>query len=112
MRFGVAIAGALIGLVAGGPGGAAIGLVIGFFVDYLNNQDDSESRKQQQDNYQGSTGVPRNATDLLASWLLVLVAAMMNADGSAMKSELEMVRRMLIRTYGEQKAQQYLLQLR
>lgn len=112
MRFGVAIAGGLIGLVAGGPGGAAIGLVIGFFVDYLNSQDDSESRKQQQDNYRGSTSGYVNTTDLFASWLLILIAAMMNADGSAMKSELEMVKRMLIRTYGEQKAQQYLLQLR
>ncbi len=36
----------------------------------------------------------------------------MNADGSAMKSELELVKRMLTRTYGEQTAQQMLLVLR
>jgi DnaJ like chaperone protein len=44
--------------------------------------------------------------------LLVLIAAIMNADGSAMRSELELVKRMLVRTYGEQRASDLLLVLR
>jgi DnaJ like chaperone protein len=44
--------------------------------------------------------------------LLILIAAVMNADGSAMRSELDLVKRMLVRTYGEQRAAHLLLILR
>lgn len=111
MRFGIPILGAFIGGVSGGIAGGVIGFIIGFFIEYLNSQDDPEASKEQP-RQQGQSRGGYNETDIFASWLLTLIAAMMNADGSAMKSELELVKRMLIRTYGEYKAQEYLLKLR
>ncbi len=44
--------------------------------------------------------------------LLVLISAVMNADGKVMRSELDMVKSMLLRTYTDEQVKQYLLILR
>lgn len=48
----------------------------------------------------------------LSAALLVLIAAMMNADNVVRKSELDLVKRFLVSNYGEAKAKEMLLKLR
>ncbi|MBM3400208.1 MAG: molecular chaperone DjlA [Bacteroidetes bacterium] len=103
MKISIAIIGAVIGLISGGPVGAVVGFLIGMYIEYAG----SESARQ--DNGAGYRESP--PTDF-ARHLLILIAAVMNADGSAMRSELDLVKRMLIRTYGEQRAAHLLLILR
>lgn len=105
MKISIAIAGAVIGFLASGFVGAVVGFLIGLYVEYV-----SSSGEQSQPETESYRTVPP-AGDF-THHLLVLIAAVMNADGSAMKSELELVKRMLVRTYGEYRASQLLLVLR
>ena len=45
----------------------------------------------------------------LSAALLVLIAAVMNADNEVKKSELSLVKRFLVSNYGEEKAKELLL---
>lgn len=103
MKISIAIIGAIIGLISGGPFGAVIGFLIGMYIEYAGSED---SRKDSRKNY--AEAPPTDYT----RHLLILIAAIMNADGSAMRSELDLVKRMLVRTYGEQRAAHLLLILR
>ncbi len=103
MKISIAIIGAIIGLISGGPIGAIVGFLIGMYIEYTA----SEGNKQEtRETYREAP-----PTDFTRH-LLVLIAAVMNADGSAMRSELDLVKRMLVRTYGEQRASHLLLILR
>lgn len=113
MKIQIALAGALIGFIAAGPIGGIVGFLIGMYVEYVS-KGDSESEEGGYENprsnvYDRPGGSGYN--DFSMS-LLILIAATMNADGVTMKSELDMVKRMLVRTYGETKAKQMLLMLR
>lgn len=55
-----------------------------------------------------NTGSP----DDLSAALIVLIAAIMNADGIVRRSELDLVKRFLVSNYGEEKAKELLLNLR
>lgn len=112
MKIGVTIAGVIIGFVSGGAAGAVIGGVIGFFIDYTNSQEDEDPVSNSAGRNQQTERAYNQGPDMFAHWLLTLMAAMMTADGVALKSELELVKRMLVRTYGEAKAAEYLLYLR
>lgn len=101
MKIQIALAGALIGWIAGGPVAAVIGFLIGMYVEYISQDQSTDEQPQAQS---GSSD--------FSTALLILMAAIMNADGVAMKSELDLVKRMLIRTYGENRTRQMLLQLR
>lgn len=96
-RYGKWIGGGL-GWAFGGPLGAIIGFAIGSA--FGNN---SNSRE-----YIGSTTQQR---DFNVS-LLVLSAAVMKADGSIKKSELEYVKRFFLRNFGQERAEKYILMLR
>ena len=97
--------------------GALIGFLIGFYVDYISSSDtskDSQSQgKQGYSNYQSQYQAQYQAHpgDFKNS-LLILIASVMKADGVTMKSELDMVKAMLLRTYGEAEAKVLLLKLR
>ena len=102
--------GVIIGYMSSGMYGAIIGFLIGFYVDYISSgyaaresQADSQYRHQSQFNEEPVDF--KNA-------LLILMASVMKADGVAMKSELDMVKQMLLRTYGEQETKSMLLKLR
>lgn len=107
MRIQIAIVGATIGLISGGVFGAVIGFLIGLYVDYITSESSEDSsqgnnaRRRQPEQDEG-----------FGMSLLILIAATMNADGVTLKSELEMVKSMLVRTYGEHRAKQMLLVLR
>ena len=115
MKFQLSIAGAVLGLMSSGPTGAVIGFLVGMYIDFVNTPESErnktnsayQQRSHSQDYY--SDNYP--PSDFKNS-LLILIAATMNADGSVLRSELDMVKSMLIRTYGEEEARMLLLRLR
>ncbi|MBL7812975.1 MAG: TerB family tellurite resistance protein [Bacteroidetes bacterium] len=109
MKIQIAIVGAVIGFLASGFIGAVVGFLIGLYIEYVS---DGNKESNQQETQSNRRPEPRYDTRDFGRSMLVLIAAIMNADGSAMKSELELVKRMLVRTYGEDKARQMLLVLR
>lgn len=103
------IIGALIGFLSSGTFGAVVGFLIGSYIDYAYTGQNStnEYGGQNSFSYQNTA----SQVDFKNS-LLILIAAVMKADGKAMKSELDLVKSMLIRTYGEQQSREMLLTLR
>jgi DnaJ like chaperone protein len=90
--------GAGIGWWLGGPLGAVLGFIFGHITDSGNQQSRSGDSRQQRDGFVAS--------------LLVLIAAVMKADGRVVKSELDFVKRSLLQSLGEEKASQAILALR
>jgi DnaJ like chaperone protein len=98
--FGKWIGGGL-GWAVGGPIGALLGFVIGTVVD-------SAGQVTQQ---RPGTAL-RTTTGGYITSLLVLVAAVMKADGKVMRSELDYVKEFLKRNFGEESAAQAAIMLR
>jgi len=94
--------GATVGWWAAGPIGVIIGLILGHVaeesasVKAMLNEDDPS----------------RQARGGFMASLLVLMAAVMKADGKVVHSELEYVKRYLIRNLGQEKAAEALVLLR
>jgi len=111
VKFQFAIIAAILGFTSSGPTGAVIGFLVGMYIDYVNgpkDEDDPEYQKRTRFQQRSDRYPP---VDFKNS-LLILIAAIMNADGSVLKSELELVKAMLVRTYGEDEAKILLLRLR
>lgn len=87
-----------LGWAFGGPLGAIIGFALG---SLFSNNSESEQ-------YIGATSQQR---DFNVS-LLVLSAAVMKADGSVKKSELDYVKRFFLTNFGQDRAEKYILMLR
>lgn len=96
-KFGKWLGGGL-GWAVGGPLGGVIGFVLGTFVDQAGQMRQIES---------GMT----TRGDFAVS-LLVLVAAVMNADKKILTSELEFVRQYFVQSFGRASAQEAMLMLR
>jgi DnaJ like chaperone protein len=88
-----------LGWVVGGPIGGLFGFVVGSFLDSATTQ---------------TTTTGRNATTpgAFGMSLLVLIAAVMKADGKVVKSELDYVKQFFIRQFGQENAQEALRMLR
>lgn len=101
------IIGAFIGFFSSGIFGAVVGFLIGSYIDnaYSGNEDTFVNNGFQSNQQQVHPQDFKNS-------LLILIAAVMKADGVAMKSELDLVKSMLLRTYGEEQSRQMLLKLR
>ena len=97
--FGKWIGGGL-GWALGGPIGGILGFVFGSIFDSMNRGEYE---------YKGFT--PTQEGDFKVS-LLVLIAAIMKADGRILKSELDYVKRFLLTSFGETEAERLLLLLR
>ena len=97
-KFGKWIGGGL-GWVVGGPIGAIIGFTIGSLLEPNANR---------------SSGKTTTATTTggFAMTLLVLIAAVMKADGKILKSELEYVKKYFIQSYGKESAAEAIKLLR
>ncbi len=92
-----------LGWAVGGPIGGILGLALGSMFD---GSTISEPRGRI---YQSTTRTRRG--DYAAS-LLVLVAAVMKADGRVMKSELEYVKRYFVSRFGNDTAQEAIVMLK
>lgn len=101
-NFGKWIGGGL-GWAVGGPIGALFGFAIGTVIDKSTLTKDVSGTGRRQ--YQSTPN------DFGAS-LLVLVAAVMKADGKVLKSELEFVKRFFNKQFGSEKTKQHMLVLR
>lgn len=98
--FGKWIGGGL-GFVMGGPIGGLLGFLVGSMIDGTTVHT-STYRQGPSNTSQGDFGMS----------LLVLVAAVMKADGKIVKSELDYVKQFFIRQFGQESAKQALLMLK
>ena len=100
-KFGKWIGGGL-GWAFGGPIGGMLGFVIGSVIDGVSSAGQYPAETQQ-----GQT-----TTGGYIMSLLVLVAAVMKADGKVMKSELNYVKNFLVHNFGEESASEAIAMLR
>ncbi len=96
--FGKWIGGGL-GFVMGGPIGGLLGFVVGSIFDSANSSVSSGSTSA---TTPGAFGIS----------LLVLIAAVMKADGKVVKSELDYVKQFFVRQFGSENAKEALKMLR
>lgn len=103
--------GGTLGWAFGGPIGALLGFALGSIYDNASGDVMSWGDPQSGPQYGGRTRTRTTTGDFEAS-LLILTAAVMKADNSVKKSELEFAKRFLIGQFGEAKAKEQLLVLR
>jgi DnaJ like chaperone protein len=99
-NFGKLIGGGL-GFAMGGPIGALLGFLVGSMVDSTSVHASSYTEVDQHTT-PGAFGVS----------LLVLIAAVMKADGKVVKSELDFVKQFFVRQFGKDSAKEALLVLK
>jgi len=104
-KFGKWIGGGL-GWAFGGPIGALLGFAVGTAFDKVTGAEDVNNTSQR-----GKGRYSTQPNDFGAS-LLVLIAAVMKADGKILKSELDYVKRFFMKQFGSEKTKQHLLVLR
>ncbi|MBN2743814.1 MAG: TerB family tellurite resistance protein [Marinilabiliaceae bacterium] len=102
MGFLGSLIGATLGWWMGGPLGIIIRLIIGHVAQESSTASVLTDRDDQS----------RQSVGGFVASLLVLMGAVMKADGKVVHSELEFVKRYLVRTLGADKAQEALLMLR
>ncbi len=91
-----------LGWALGGPIGGILGLAVGSIFDSGKSDISGQPRAVREKTLRG---------DYAAS-LLVLIAAVMKADGRVMKSELDYVRRYFVSRFGEETASEAVVMLR
>jgi DnaJ like chaperone protein len=92
------IIGAILGFIIGRVPGAIIGFIFGLIYDVSGNSKITYHRKTSPADY--------------STHLLMLIAAVLKADGKILRSELDYVKQFLIQSFGVDGAQQALLVLR
>lgn len=90
-----------LGFVLGGPPGGLLGFLVGSVIDSTTVQSSTYT-----------TRPARTTQDDFSMSLLILVAAVMKADGKVVKSELDYVKQFFIRQFGEESAREALLVLK
>lgn len=101
-KFGKWLGGGL-GFTLGGPIGAILGFVVGSAIDSVVSVDG--------DVVYNSPNKRRTPNDFSLS-LLVLIAAVMKADGKVLKSELDYVKQFFLKQFGSDHTQELLITLR
>ena len=95
-----------LGWAIGGP----IGAILGYFVGKALSPDKQIGSQSWTDTAEGHHGPYRNTgtqADVNAA-LMVLIAAVMKADGQVKRSELDYVKRFLLANYGEERGKEML----
>jgi len=97
----------------GGPIGALVGFALGSLWD-SNSSNKKGGARPGSTNWQqrARAGSEQYGLDAFNSSLLVLTAAVMNADGKVLKIELDFVKRFLLQNFGEAQAKKNLVVLR
>ncbi|HNW56922.1 MAG TPA: TerB family tellurite resistance protein [Bacteroidales bacterium] len=93
--------GAGFGWTFGGPIGALLGLLVGSMIDSTTEQTSATT-----------TGRVRTTQGDFGVSLIVLLAAVMKADGKVVKSELDYVKAFFVQQFGRESAKQALLMLK
>jgi DnaJ like chaperone protein len=101
--------GGTVGWAFGGPIGALLGFALGSIYDNASSDIVNWGEPEIDPRYRNR---PRTTTGDFEASLLILTAAVMKADNSIKKSELEFVKSFLTGQFGEEKAKQQLLLLR
>lgn len=96
--------------IAGGLGWAFLGPIGGIVGFLVGAAFDSEGKMQAGAGYSGTPG--RTTTGGYVMSLLVLVAAVMKADGKVLKSELDYVKQFFVKSFGPESATEALKMLR
>lgn len=89
-----------LGFVMGGPIGGLLGFLVGSMIDSTTGQ------------VTYTTGSPSTRQGDFGMSLLVLVAAVMKADGKVVRSELDYVKQFFVRQFGPESAKQATLLLK
>ncbi len=97
--FGKWIGGGLGFIIGAGPIGALVGFMLGSLVDSAIDQSSPASNRA-------------TTPGAFAMSLLVLIAAVMKADGKIVKSELDYVKQFFVRQFGQESAKEALVMLR
>jgi DnaJ like chaperone protein len=90
-----------LGFAMGGPIGGLLGFLVGSMID-SSTENTSTYTSSNARTSQGDFGMS----------LLILVAAVMKADGKVVKSELDYVKQFFVRQFGQESAKQALLMLK
>lgn len=90
-----------LGFVMGGPIGGLLGFLVGSVIDSTTVHSTTYNSRS-----------PRTSQGDFGMSLLVLVAAVMKADGKVVKSELDYVKQFFVRQFGQESAKQALLMLK
>lgn len=90
-----------LGFVMGGPIGGLLGFLVGSMIDSTTVHTSTYT-----------SGPVRTSQGDFGMSLLVLVAAVMKADGKVVKSELDYVKQFFVRQFGQESAKQALLMLK
>ena len=90
-----------LGFAMGGPIGGLLGFLVGSVIDSTTVQTSTYT-----------SGTARTTQGDFGMSLLVLVAAVMKADGKIVKSELDYVKHFFVRQFGQESAKQALLMLK
>jgi len=90
-----------LGFVAGGPIGGLLGFLVGSFIDEAQGQ-----------SYSSSTTATGTTPGAFGMSLLVLIAAVMKADGKVVKAELDYVKEFFVRQFGRDTSREALIMLR
>ncbi|MEI6049226.1 MAG: TerB family tellurite resistance protein [Bacteroidota bacterium] len=90
-----------LGFVMGGPIGGLLGFLVGSMIDSTTVQSSTYT-----------TSAARTTQGDFGMSLLVLVAAVMKADGKVVKSELDYVKQFFVRQFGQESAKEALLMLK
>jgi DnaJ like chaperone protein len=93
-----------LGWAFGGPIGALVGFAVGSAIDtaFVNGDEPTTAYQRHKRTKPGDFGVS----------LLVLIAAVMKADGKVVKSELDYVKKYFLKQFGSEQTQEHLLALR
>jgi DnaJ like chaperone protein len=90
-----------LGFVVGGPIGGLLGFLVGSFFDETGTR-----------TYTTTSGGSGTTPGAFGVSLLVLIAAVMKADGKVVKSELDYVKQFFIRQFGRESSKEALIMLR
>lgn len=90
-----------LGFVMGGPIGGLLGFLVGSMIDGTTVHASTYS-----------SGSVRTSQGDFGMSLLVLVAAVMKADGKIVKSELDFIKQFFVKQFGQESAKQALLMLK
>ncbi|MCW9041531.1 MAG: TerB family tellurite resistance protein [Flavobacteriales bacterium] len=92
----------------GGPIGALLGFAVGSAIDSTIYGEEENVNSQSNSTRRHYSSQPND----FAMSLMVLVAAVMKADGKILKAELDFVKRFFKKQFGSEKTQQHLITLR